>query len=140
MELNMDWKENIKTGAIGGALWGGLSFFITLFSRGLLDLHLEGTIFQDVVTFIFAGGVFGIVYLGILMALEKKLPGDSLILKSIMVSLFIWGILLFAGIASAYFDPERYHVTLSQIIHGFVLTILLGGILGVFIGKKSPSP
>lgn len=139
MELNMDWKESIKTGAIAGALWGGLSFFITRFSRGLLDLHLEGTILQDVATFIFAGGVFGIVYLGILMALEKKLPGDSLIVKGIMVSLFIWGILLLAGIAYAHFDPGRYHVAFGQVIHGFILTILLGGILGAFIGKRKVS-
>lgn len=136
MELNINWKENIKTGAIAGALWGGLSFLITLFSRGLLGFELEGTVLQDVATFIFAGGVFGIVYLGILTVLEKRLPGDSLILKGIMVSLFIWGILLLAGIASAYLDPERYHVTISQIIHGFIMTILLGVILGAFIGKK----
>lgn len=139
MELNIDWKRNIKTGVTAGALWGMLSLLITLLVRKYAGIELEGAILQDAATFIFAGGVFGIVYLGILMTIEKKLPGDSLILKGIMVSLFIWSILLLAGIASAYFDPERYHVTLSQIIHGFILTILLGGILGAFIGKKKVS-
>lgn len=137
MELKpVDWKRGIISGVIAGVVWGCLAITINTASRAFI---FEETLLHRLITFTAGGVVFGIVVSGVLSLTHHFMPSKNIFLEAVFVSAVLWGILEVGGVLLHLTNPERYHLVAAQTIQGFVLAVIMGGILGLFrkIGKRA---
>lgn len=130
----MDWKDSIIGGLLSGVIWGVISMAVNTFTGAAVP---EATFAHDIATFVFAGAVFGIVTGAFLKAAGGFIPVRSTIARAVIVSTSLWIVLRVAGEMLSAMEPDRYHFVTPQTIQGFVLSVLLGVILGVVFRKPA---
>ncbi|MEK7817259.1 MAG: hypothetical protein AAB281_03295, partial [Actinomycetota bacterium] len=65
------------------------------------------------------------------------LPFKSIYLKAVIVATGLWATLEAGGIVLSFIQPDRYHFQAAQLLQGLALSIVLGGLLGLFWKLKS---
>ena len=124
----VDLGKNVILGAIVGVLWGWAAIAINAVS-GVFPF--EESLLYNMISFAVGGAVFGIVISGFLGLLQRWLPFKSVVLNAILLSVALWLILRIGGAMLSSVEPERYHLITIQSIQGFVLSVIMGCILGI---------
>ncbi|CAG1064565.1 hypothetical protein BAC1_00126 [uncultured bacterium] len=134
----MNLKEYLKSGVIAGVVWGWLSY-LTNAVTGVFPF--EGSFAQDIVSFSFAGAVFGLGTGASLALFGRFIPFRSVVARAVFASAFIWIALRLVGDMLSMMEPERYHLFTPGTIQGLGLSIVLGAILGILVRKAAgPAP
>lgn len=123
-------------GVVSGVLWGGLNLGIDY----LFQSHeLEGSALELVSSFCVAGALFAllILFLGAWFADSERRNPYSTMIKISLLIWFVW--IFFGGMASRY-NPERYHLDLSEVLWGAGKVLLLGILLGWQIKRIKIKP
>lgn len=128
----MTIKNGILSGALAGVVWGWVSMAVNSVT-GVTSF--EGSFAHNIMSFTFAGGVFGIVAGGVLSVVAGVLPFRGIFLKAVIVSSALWLILRFAGSMLSQMHPHRFNIIAPEMIQGLVLAIILGVFLGLISSK-----
>ncbi|MBI5874765.1 MAG: hypothetical protein HZB81_02795 [Deltaproteobacteria bacterium] len=131
---SIDWKRGIMLGAIAGIAWGWIAMAVNA-ATGAFEF--ENTLLHNLIAFAAGGAVFGIVVSGFLSLLKERLPFKNIFLKATLLSSVLWIMLKVGGTLLSSVEPERYHPITAQSIQGFVLAIIMGGLLGFLWKIKS---
>ncbi|HHT9114643.1 MAG TPA: hypothetical protein ACFYD0_15150 [Candidatus Wunengus sp. YC65] len=122
------WKRGIGSGVVAGIAWGLLSLAIHAFT-GISPV--EHGILYNIFPFTTGGVIFGIFSGGILALIHDRLPFKTSFIKAVLLTTWIWLILHVGGFLLSLIDVGRYHYSSREAVHGLMLAVLLGGILGV---------
>jgi hypothetical protein len=129
MLFSSDLKRYMIISGLAGALWGVFSFGVNALT-GIF--RFEHGLAYNLIVFAVAGGVFGIVSGGVLLATKGFLPFNRPFPKAVMVSTGLWFIFRVAGAFLSTMEPERYHVITLETFQGLILSIVLGILTAVF--------
>ena len=130
----IDWKRGIMLGAMAGGIWGWVAMAVNV-ATGAFEF--ENTLLHNLIVFAAGGAIFGIVVSGFLSLLKERLPFKNIFLKATLLSSVLWIMLKVGGSLLSSVEPERYHPITAQSIQGFVLAIIMGGLLGFLWKIKS---
>ena len=130
----IDWKRGIMLGAMAGVIWGWVAMAVNV-ATGAFEF--ENTLLHNLIVFAAGGAIFGIVVSGFLSLLKERLPFKNIFLKATLLSSVLWIMLKVGGTLLSSVEPERYHPITAQSIQGFVLAIIMGGLLGFLWKIKS---
>lgn len=128
----MTLKSGILSGALAGIIWGWASMLANSFTGVTV---FEGSFAHNIVSFTFAGGVFGIVAGGLLSVIGSFLPFKGVWQKAIAISAGLWLVLRLAGEMLSKMEPDRFHLVTPESIQGLLLAVLLGIILAAVSTK-----
>ena len=121
------WKRGIGSGVVTGIAWGWLSMVIHAVT-GISPV--EQSILYNMFPFTIGGAIFGILSGGILALIHDRLPFKTSFGKAVLLTTWIWLILHVGGFLLSLIDSGRYHYSSREAVHGLILFVLLGGILG----------
>ena len=121
-------------GALAGACLGLVALVVNTVS-GISAL--ENGFAGNLIAFTVGGAIFGLVASGFLSLLKEWLPFKSIYLKAVIVATGLWATLEAGGIVLSFIQPDRYHFQAAQLLQGLALSIVLGGLLGLFWKLKS---
>lgn len=124
----MDWKQGLNKGIIAGVIWGWIALGLSL-TIGALEF--ESGLWHNLVTFSVGGALFGMILGAFMVLLEQRLPFKKCYVKTLFLSISLWLILRFGGVLLSSVDLVRYQAHMSQSVYGFLMTLVLGSILGV---------
>ena len=125
----MFWKNTFFAGILSGVVWGLISLVVNHITGAF---EFEAGFAALVMSFTFAGAVFGVVVAGLMQLLEGKLPFKNPMPNAVMVSTGLWFIFRVAGVFLSTMEPERYHVITLETFQGLILSIVLGILTAVF--------
>src|SRR3990172_5030171 len=128
------WKRGIGSGVVAGIAWGLLSLAIHTVT-GISSV--EHSILYNIFPFTIGGGIFGILSGGLLALIHDRLPFKTFLGKAVMLTSLIWLMLHVGGFLLSMIDSGRYHYSSREAVHGLMLAVLLGGILGVVWSKAN---
>lgn len=131
---SIDWGKGIILGAIAGIVWGWIAMAVNAMSGAF---PFENSVVQNLSNFAVGGAIFGIIVSGFLNLLQEWLPFKSVMLKAVLLSTILWLILRIGGAVLASVNPDRYHPDIPQTVQGFILAIMMGGLLGFLLKIKS---
>lgn len=123
----MSSKNRITADIVAGVLWGWLSLFINAITGIFLP---EAGFVHALGSFGLAGAINAFVVGGLLTLFMARLPGRSVLLKAVMVSVVVWLALRAGAMMLSHIDPERYHVATWESLQGLALAVLLGALIG----------
>ena len=123
----LSWKNRIFLSFLAGIVWGWVAIGVNIISGAFL---FENYMLHNIVTFTIGGAIFGIVVGALLSLSHEWLPFKNIFLKTVFLSVILWGVLMIGGIVLSTIEPERYHIVVPQTVQGFVLAIIMGGLLG----------
>ena len=126
---SIDWRGGITLGAVAGICLGVIALVVNEVS-GIIAL--ENGFASNLVAFTVGGAIFGLVASGFLSLLKERLPFRSIYLKAVIVATGLWATLEAGGIVLSAVQPDRYHFQAAQLFQGLVLSLVLGGLLGLF--------
>lgn len=126
---SIDWRGGITLGAIAGVCLGLIALVVNAAS-GIIAL--ENGFAGNLIAFTVGGAIFGLVASGFLSLLKERLPFRSIYLKAVIVATGLWATLEAGGIVLSAVQPDRYHFETAQMFQGLVLSLVLGGLLGLF--------
>ena len=130
----IDWKKGIILGAVAGIAWGWIAMTVNAISGAF---PFESSLVHNLTIFAMGGAIFGIIVSGFLSLLKEWLPFRNIFLKTILLSTALWLILRIGGIILSSINPDRYHPNMPQTIQGFILAVIMGGLLGFLWKIKS---
>ena len=128
------WKRGIGSGVVAGIVWGWLAMVIHAVTRISPGEH---SILYNMFPFTIGGVIFGIFSGGILALIHDSLPFKTSFVKEVLLTTWIWLILHVGGFLLSLIDSGRYHYSSREAVHGLMLAVLLGGILGVVWSKAN---
>lgn len=128
------WKKGIGSGVVAGLIWGWLAMIIHAVT-GISTA--EHGILYNLFSFTVGGGIFGMVSGGILALIHDRLPFKTSFGKAVLLTTWIWLILHVAGFLLSLVNSGRYHYSSREAVHGLMLFVLLGGILGAVWSKSN---
>ncbi|MBI5588557.1 MAG: hypothetical protein HY889_09370 [Deltaproteobacteria bacterium] len=131
--MNAFWKKNIFIGIPVGIVWGWISMGLNALSGAF---EFEGSFIHDFITFSIGGAIFGVIVAGFLSLVGERLPFKRHFPKAVLLSTSLWLLLRFGGVLLSAMEPERYHIVTPQTIQGFVLSLILGGLIGIAWKKE----
>lgn len=123
-----DWKRVIVTGIIAGVTWGWISLAVDAISGAF---PIEERLLHNLITFAVGGALIGVVAGAFLNLLQDRLPFKSIFFKAVFISTALWVILRIGGTLLSSVEPHRYHFITAQTVQGFILSVLMGCILGL---------
>lgn len=124
----MSSKNRIAADLVAGVLWGWLS----MVANAVTGIFPPETGFvHDLVSFGMAGAVNAFVAGGLLTLFMMRLPGRSVMVKAIAVSVLVWLALRAGAMLLSHIDPQRYHVATWESLQGLALSVLLGALIGL---------
>ncbi|MDP3731973.1 MAG: hypothetical protein Q8R31_02935 [Candidatus Omnitrophota bacterium] len=126
----LSWNNSIFLGFLTGIVWGWVAIGVNAISGAFI---FENDLLHNLVTFTIGGAVFGIVVGALLSLSHDWLPFKNIFLKTVFLSVILWGVLMIGGIVLSTIEPERYHLVVPQTVQGFVLAIIMGGLLGFLL-------
>jgi len=125
---SIDWKKGIILGVIAGVIWGWLAMAVNA-ATGAFEF--ENRLLHNLISFAAGGAVFGIVVNGFLSLLYGWLPFRNIFFKAVFLSAILWLVLRVGGALLSSIEPDRYHLITAQTMQGFILAVMMGGILGL---------
>ena len=128
-----EWKDGIGAGALAGIVWGWIALAT---NRATGAFTFEEGLFYEISTFAVGGAVLGVVVGGFLVLARDLLPFKRLLAKAIFVSTSIWLLLRTAGVALSLMNPYRYHPAMDEALQGFLLSIVMGGLIGLLWERR----
>src|SRR3990172_11903580 len=128
------WKRGIGSGVVAGIVWGWLAMIIHAVT-GISPV--EHGILYNIFPFTIGGVIFGILSGGLLALIHDSLPFKNSYGKAVMLTSLIWLMLHVGGFLLSLIDIGRYHYSSREAVHGLMLAVLLGGILGVVWSKAN---
>lgn len=120
-------KDGLAADLAAGVLWGWLSLFVNALTGVFTP---EAGFIYDLGSFGLAGVINAFVAGGLLSLFMAHLPGRSVMLKAVTVSVIVWLVLRAGAMMLSHIDPERYHVATWESLQGFALAVLLGVLIG----------
>lgn len=124
----MPSKNSIIADLAAGVLWGWLSMVVNAIT-GIFPP--ETGFVHDLGSFGLAGAVTAFVVGGLLTVFMTRLPGRSVLLKAVTVSVLVWLALRAGAMMLSHIDPERYHVATWETLQGLALAVMLGALIGL---------
>lgn len=124
----MSSKNRITADLVAGVAWGWLSLFINAIT-GIFPA--EAGFINALGSFGLAGAINAFVVGGLLTLFIARLPGRSVMLKAVMVSVVVWLALRAGAMMLSHIDPERYHVATWESLQGLALSVLLGALISL---------
>ena len=121
------WKRGIGSGVVAGIVWGWLAMII---HAGISISTAEHSILYNMFPFTIGGGIFGAFSGGILSLIHDRLPFKTSFGKAVLLTIWIWLMLHVCGFLFSMIDNSRFHYSSREALHGLMLFVLLGGILG----------
>ena len=128
-----DWKKVLTVGMIAGVMWGWFAMLINYFSGAF---PFEAGLLHNMVSFGTGGAVFGIIVSGLMNLAFMRLPFKKPLSKLMFLSVSVWFLMWFSVSSLSLVVPERYHMEIAQSLQGLLLSLMLGGLLGVLWNKK----
>lgn len=120
-------KDGLAADLVAGLLWGWLTLFVNAMTGVFTP---EAGFIYDLGSFGLAGVINAFVAGGLLTLFISRLPGKSVMLKAVIVSVILWLLLRAGAMLLSHVDPERYHVATWESLQGLALAVLLGVLIG----------
>ncbi len=125
------FAQGIKAGMIAGVIWGWAALGFNYMSG---TFPFEAHLINNFIIFSVGGGIFGLVAGSFMAITEERLPFKGLLPKAVFLSTSLWLVFRIGGFLLSSADIERYHPDMTETLQGFVLALIMGGILGTTLG------
>ncbi len=122
----VSWSNVSIAGVMTGALWGMINLGTEFIFRQNV---LEGTFLSLFLSFVTGGALFGVLILFSAVWIGYPLDRHPYF-SGVKSSFILWLISVVLGGIFSWFNPERYHFNVSEILFGGARVILLGLMLG----------